>query len=436
MISQPNKLTPEKIAKVLGAVENLMQLHQDGTLGGEVMPEDANPGLRKGSDENYLYFTLPMALNYQRNSYRLWEATLQTYRDKETKDVFFPAAVVDMGIDALREKLLKHKVALQPNRHPQIWMQLCETFKQRFDGSVKNFFAANNGCVANIKGYMAANKKLFPYLSGAKIMNYWLYVMGQYTDTVFADKQNITVAPDTHVLQASAKLGIITPDDIKNSYVRSIVSERWDAVLKESKWHPIDIHTPLWLWSRSGFVANPQRSKEAHTMTIRQEHPRDYPEVYALVKAAFATVSHADGDEQDYLNELREKSTFIPALSLVAEIEDKLVGQIVLYEMEIAAPSGPVTQLVLSPVSVLPDYFRRGIARAMMERAYEIALELGYTAVFLCGDPAVYRGLGYVPSCEFGISHVDDPDKTADWCMARELVPGALDGITGTIEIE
>ena len=170
-------------------------------------------------------------------------------------------------------------------------------------------------------------------------------------------------------------------------------------------------------------------------MTIRQECPGDYPEVYELVKAAFATVPYADGDEQDYLNKLREKDVFIPQLSLVAQMADKLVGQIVLYEMEIATPGGAVTQLVLSPVSVHPDYFRQGIARAMMERAFDIARALGYTAVFLCGDPEIYRRLGFVPSCMFGIYHVDDKDMNADWCMARELVPGALEDITGTIDI-
>ena len=45
----------------------------------EVMPEDANPGLKKNSLENYLYFTLPMALNYQRNSYTLWQALYNTF---------------------------------------------------------------------------------------------------------------------------------------------------------------------------------------------------------------------------------------------------------------------------------------------------------------------------------------------------------------------
>ncbi|SFM40490.1 hypothetical protein SAMN03159341_13125 [Paenibacillus sp. 1_12] len=68
-------------------------------------------------------------------------------------------------------------------------------------------------------------------------------------------------------------------------------------------------------------------------MKIRQEKPSDYEEVYQLLRASFATSSHADGTEPDYLNEVRKKDTFVPELSLVAENEDgKLVGQVVLYE--------------------------------------------------------------------------------------------------------
>lgn len=49
---------------LLEKAECLMQMHKQGLLGGEVMPEDANPNLDKSSAENYLYFTLPMSLNY------------------------------------------------------------------------------------------------------------------------------------------------------------------------------------------------------------------------------------------------------------------------------------------------------------------------------------------------------------------------------------
>jgi len=250
------KLSPEKAASVLRAAKTLMALHSQGALGGEVMPEDANPGLPMDSEQNYLYFTLPMALNYQRNSYKLWEAAQQTHADQETTMVFSPHAVVDMSIDMLREKLLKYKVALQPNRHPQIWQQLCRTFMKNFDGSVKRFLVDNNHSIAQIKSYMNSNKKMFPYLSGVKIANYWLYVMTQYTSADFADKHNITVAPDTHVIQASVKLGLIKQEDIQNPNIRIIVSELWQAICEGTDLHPIDIHTPLWLWSRGGFAVD------------------------------------------------------------------------------------------------------------------------------------------------------------------------------------
>ena len=177
-------------------------------------------------------------------------------------------------------------------------------------------------------------------------------------------------------------------------------------------------------------------------MTIRQERSSDYPAVYQLVKTSFATASHSDGSEADYLNELRRKDTFIPELSLVAEMDGKLIGQIVLYKTDITTPGKTITELVLSPICVHPDYFRRGIARAMVEKALRIAGSMDYTAVFLCGEPEIYRRLGFAPSHAFGIYHVTDQEKNAAndqgvaWCMARELIPGALRGINGTINIE
>ena len=70
--------------EILKKVEVFRLMWQKGLLGGEIMPEDENPNLEKNSLENYLYFTLPMALNYQRNSYILWASANKTYKDKET----------------------------------------------------------------------------------------------------------------------------------------------------------------------------------------------------------------------------------------------------------------------------------------------------------------------------------------------------------------
>lgn len=239
--------------EILTKVKKLISLYKDGKLGGERMPEDSNPHLPKDSNENYCYFTLPMALNYQRNSYKLWEAALKSFNDKSCNDIFNPEKVVKMQDDELRQKLTKYGVALQPNKQPIIWKRLCQTFVEDFNGNVKMLFAQNNFDIKKIKDFVTNNKPLFPYLSGTKILNYWLYVMTQYTNGKFTNRQEISVAPDTHVLQASVKIGVIKQEDLTKNNIREIVSEKWKNILAGTGIQPIDIHTPFWLWSRNGF---------------------------------------------------------------------------------------------------------------------------------------------------------------------------------------
>lgn len=232
-------------------IDALMTAYRSGKLGGETMPEDRNPQLDRYTKENYMYFTLPMALNYQRNSYTLWECADRMFRN--VPSVFDSKAVCSMDEDTLRSILVEHKVALQPNKHPIIWRTLCETIEQDLEGDIRNLFSRNDFSVAKIKGHITDNKKKFPYLAGNKICNYWLSVMERYTDAKFSDRENITVAPDTHVIQASIRLGIITESEAKTSGVQHIVADRWATLLADTDLKPIDVHTPLWLWSRGKF---------------------------------------------------------------------------------------------------------------------------------------------------------------------------------------
>lgn len=113
-----------------------------------------------------------------------------------------------------------------------------------------------------IKEYIVGNKKKFPYLSGPKILNYWLYVMTQYTAIDLAGREYITVAPDTHVIQASIKLGLIKDEDKSRADIREYVSTLWEEVFYDTEYCPIDVHTPLWLWSRNGFAAQIEVDKD------------------------------------------------------------------------------------------------------------------------------------------------------------------------------
>jgi predicted N-acetyltransferase YhbS len=167
---------------------------------------------------------------------------------------------------------------------------------------------------------------------------------------------------------------------------------------------------------------------------IRQEQPNDYDVVYKLVKEAFLTENHTK--EPDYLNALRTKSEFIPELSLVAEAEDgAIVGQIVVYQTTINYFDSQDVQLVISPLSVSPKWFRRGIGSALLHEGLKIAREMGYKAVFLWGNPNFYSKLGFIPSYKFNIFHKDFQEQKVDFIMVYQLCENALEGKKGVIDI-
>lgn len=90
-----------------------------------------------------------------------------------------------------------------------------------------------------------------------------------YTDCRFSDRENISIAPDTHVLQSSVRLGVLTEEERSRGDAQALAAARWSALLEGSGLLPTDLHTPLWLWSRGGFKADietePERKSEWKT---------------------------------------------------------------------------------------------------------------------------------------------------------------------------
>lgn len=143
-------------------------------------------------------------------------------------------------------------------------------------------------------------------------------------------------------------------------------------------------------------------------MLIRKEEPKDYETIYAVVKDAFDSAEHADGNEQDLVNDLRKGEAFIPDLSLVAEIDGKIVGHI----MFTRATVGESTVLALAPLSVLPEYQRRGIGISLIQAGHKIADQLGYGYSIVLGSEKYYPKAGYLPAGKFGIKPpFDVPDE-------------------------
>lgn len=168
--------------------------------------------------------------------------------------MFDPKLCLTKSFTEVQYALTKYKVTLQKQKQTEIWLSLCRTFVELFDGDIRKLFDSLENDVDRIRNFIQKeNKKKFPYLSGTKISNYWLYVIYQYTDRMYTNIEKLTVAPDTHVCKATLKLGLITDEEFHSHNVQQIVIDRWQELLKNTKYKPIDIHTPLWLWSRNEF---------------------------------------------------------------------------------------------------------------------------------------------------------------------------------------
>ena len=76
----------QSITGLEGAMEKIRELHRLYSLGQLKGPEqhEVNPGLAANSKENYLYFTLPSSINFQRHSPRLWASALNTFNAPDT----------------------------------------------------------------------------------------------------------------------------------------------------------------------------------------------------------------------------------------------------------------------------------------------------------------------------------------------------------------
>ncbi|HLC58348.1 MAG TPA: hypothetical protein VJI68_00655 [Candidatus Nanoarchaeia archaeon] len=239
--------------EIIKNCKTLLEAYKYGKLGQTRMPEDSNPGFSNNEKElRLVYFTLPMSLNYQRDSYKLWEAVLKTYNDEKSKSVFNIENSAKINSNNLREILTKYKIALQPNKHINTWQTISKTVFDRYGTITKMLEAVDNDYLKLKKIIQEDNKKGFPYLSGPKIFNYWCFILKEYCKVDLKNSQFIEIAPDTHVTKCSVLLNVISETE-SLTMTKEKISERWREILIDSGINPIDMHPPLWFWSRNDF---------------------------------------------------------------------------------------------------------------------------------------------------------------------------------------
>ena len=97
---------------------------------------------------------------------------------------------------------------------------------------------------------------------------------------------------------------------------------------------------------------------------------------------------------------------------MVAEFNGIIVGHILLTKLIIQNRNEIIESLALAPISVLPDYQKKGIGSALILEAHKIAKEMGFKSIILLGHKEYYPRFGYEPTSKYNIeSPFNVPDE-------------------------
>lgn len=168
--------------------------------------------------------------------------------------------------------------------------------------------------------------------------------------------------------------------------------------------------------------------------TIRMEQPCDFRTVENLTRESFWNVYHPGCTEHYVLHCFRNNPDFIPELSLVMEKDGKIIGHVMYSKAVITLENGGILpSWTFGPISIHPDYKRQGYGLKLLNFSLEKAKSMGVGFVCIEGNIAFYKNAGFDLASKLKIHyHAEPKDAEVPYFLAKELIPGYLDGAEGT----
>ena len=126
-------------------------------------------------------------------------------------------------------------------------------------------------------------------------------------------------------------------------------------------------------------------------MIIRKETESDIEAIFQVTQAAFANHPYSHQTEPFIVNALRAAQAL--AISLVAEVDGKVVGHIAFSPVDIA--DGSPDWYGLGPISVLLALQKQGVGKPLMREGLALLKASGAQGCVLVGDPRNYERFGF-----------------------------------------
>ena len=173
-------------------------------------------------------------------------------------------------------------------------------------------------------------------------------------------------------------------------------------------------------------------------MELRLEKETDYFEVENLTREAFWNVYRPGCEEHLVLHNLRKAESFIEELAYVAVENEKIIGHIAYSKVFFESARIMSNEVIaFGPISVHPDYQKKGIGKKLIEFTSQKAKESGYKAILITGNHNYYNPLGFRSASKYHVHLPGVPtDEEAIFFMAKELEAGYLAGKPGVYDFD
>jgi putative acetyltransferase len=126
-------------------------------------------------------------------------------------------------------------------------------------------------------------------------------------------------------------------------------------------------------------------------IVIRSETNDDIGAITEVTIAAFETLEISNHTEQFIIEALRAAQAL--TVSLVAEVDGRVIGHVAFSPVTIS--DGTQNWYGLGPVSVLPEYQRKGVGKALIQEGLSRLKDLNAQGCCLVGHPEYYRKFGF-----------------------------------------